>query len=285
MARTLSPLRYPGGKNATYPYIKHLIELNNSNIYIEPFAGGAAVAIRLLLSNDVKKIIINDYDRSIYAFWYSVLYYTDELIEKILNTKITMEEWYRQKEIQKNKFSVDLFTLGFSTLFLNRTNRSGIIKAGVIGGKKQAGKYKLDCRFNKDDITNKIKLIADKKESIILSNMDAVDFIDEFIKSEKNSFTFFDPPYFEKGPSLYTNFYTKMDHVNLSKKIQNDLLEYKWIVTYDHNQTIKNIYSSLDYIEYYLRYSAQNKTQGIEYMFFSKKLVKGNTKKYLKLKI
>ncbi|OXB94671.1 DNA adenine methylase [Parageobacillus galactosidasius] len=279
--KSSSPLRYPGGKAKIYKFIKHLIGVNGSTTYIEPFAGGAGVAIALLLNNDVKKIIINDYDKSIYSFWYSVVYRSEELIEKIRNCDITIDEWYKQKEIQEAKKDVDDLTLGFSTLFLNRTNRSGIIKGGVIGGKEQKGNYKLNCRFNKDDIIQKIKLISSKKKYIKIYNMDATEFIDEVIKKTRNSFIFFDPPYYEKGPSLYTNFYTKKDHIELAKKIQTDLKNRKWIVTYDHNDEIKKLYANLNYLEYYLTYSAQNKTKGIEYMFFSKKTKYNDPSKYL----
>ncbi|MFO3788805.1 DNA adenine methylase [Bacillus mojavensis] len=267
-----SPLRYPGGKSKTYKFIKLLIKSNNCTSYIEPFAGGAGVALNLLINGDVKRIFINDFDRAIYAFWHSVLYQTEELIELINKTPITMEKWYELKEIQNRKNSAPLLELGFSTLFLNRTNRSGILKGGVIGGKFQNGSYKMDCRFPKQKIINKIRKIADLKDYIIIENMDALDFIDKIILKTRNSFTFFDPPYFNKGPSLYTNFYTEKDHYVLSKKIKLKLRNRKWIVTYDMCDEIKEMYSNLSYIEFYLTYTAQIKTQGKEYMFFSKKI-------------
>ena len=166
MVKTYSPLRYPGGKNKLNKYVNELITIKklNNSIYVEPFCGGAAVALSLLINGHVKNIIINDFDRSIYAFWYSVLNYTNELCELIMNTEINIKEWDQQKEIQDRKNSENLLTLGFSTLFLNRTNRSGIIKAGVIGGKEQKGEYKLDCRFNKADLINKIRLISEYRE-------------------------------------------------------------------------------------------------------------------------
>src|SRR5690625_4600965 len=187
MASIISPLRYPGGKNKTYQYIKHLVINNNISTYIEPFAGGAAVALRLLINGDVKRIIINDYDRSIYAFCYSVICESEKLINRIWNTDIAMEQWHIQKKIQVNKKTADLLDLGFSTLFLNRTNRSGIIKAGVIGGKKQNGKYKMDCRFNKETIINRIRLIAKHSERINVCNYDAIEFIEKEIKKTRKS--------------------------------------------------------------------------------------------------
>ncbi|AKG04190.1 DNA methyltransferase [Salimicrobium jeotgali] len=283
MPFTKSPLRYPGGKNNTCSFIKNLVAQNNITTYVEPFAGGAAVAINLLLNSDVKKIIINDYDRSIYAFWYSVLYRTEQLIHKINNTEIRIEEWYVQKRVQNYKDTADLLDLGFSTLFLNRTNRSGIIKGGVIGGKDQSGNYKMDCRYKKPQIIQKIREIADRRDSIELYNMDGYDFIDKVIKKTRKSFTFFDPPYFEKGPSLYTKFYNEKNHEELAKKIKKDLRNRKWIVTYDNHPKIKQLYSNLEFREYYLNYSAQNRYKGIEYMFFSKNLDYGRPEDYLKV--
>ncbi|EJR38840.1 DNA adenine methylase [Bacillus cereus] len=279
-----SPLRYPGGKYKTYDYIKNLILANDSNIYIEPFAGGSAVSLKLLMDNVVQKIIINDYDRAIYAFWYSVIYRTDELIDLINDTPINLETWYKQKEIQKNKENEDLLILGFSTLFLNRTNRSGIIKAGIIGGKHQNGNYKMDCRFDKDKLIKKIKKIANFKQHILIYNMDAIDFINDVITKTYKSFTFFDPPYYHKGPSLYTNFYTHTDHFNLSKVIKTKMRNRTWIVTYDVCDEIKEMYKNLSSQTFYLTYSVQTKRSSTEYMFFSKKIIiPENHDQYLKI--
>lgn len=268
-----SPLRYPGGKYKTYKYIESLVTANNCTSYIEPFAGGSAVALQLLFKNVVNRVIINDFDRSIYALWYSIINNPNELIQLIVDTPITMEEWYKQKEVQKKKLTENLLNLGFSTLFLNRTNRSGIIKAGVIGGYDQSGEYLIDCRFPKQDIIDKIQKISSYSKNIKVYNLDAIDFIDNVIKNTRNSFTFFDPPYFQKGPSLYTNFYKKEDHVLLSRKIKNELRNRKWIVTYDNAPEIKSMYSNLRYFEYYLNYTAQDKKKGVEYMFFSRNAV------------
>ncbi|MFB4212587.1 DNA adenine methylase [Shouchella sp. JSM 1781072] len=266
-----SPLRYPGGKYKTFNYIKKLVKENNCSTYIEPFAGGAAVALELLLNDHVKKIIINDIDRSIYALWYSILYNTNELIELIERTDVNIQEWRFQKNIQNEKTTSSLLLLGYSTLFLNRTNHSGIIKGGVMGGKEQKGNYKLDCRFNKTKLIEKISIISQKKHKIELHNLDALQFIELVIKKTRQSFTFFDPPYFAKGPSLYTDFYKENDHEVLAKKIKLSLKNRHWIVTYDKSIEIKSFYSRYPYFEYYLSYTAQNKTKGIEYMFFSEK--------------
>ncbi|MGL4388214.1 MAG: DNA adenine methylase [Brevinema sp.] len=158
-----SPLRYPGGKSSTFPMVSDIILSNDLQgcHYIEPYAGGSGLALLLLFKGIVSEIHLNDLDRSIWAFWNNVLNHKDAFIETIIATDVTIEEWHRQREIQLKKEIVDSFDLGFSSFFLNRTNRSGIIlKAGMIGGYKQNGNYKLDCRFNKNNLISKINKIA-----------------------------------------------------------------------------------------------------------------------------
>lgn len=280
---TLTPLRYPGGKDKTYNYIKHLTQINQIDSYAEPFAGGAAVAIRLLLNSDIKKIYINDVDKSIYAFWYSILNFTEDFVSMIQNVNISIDEWYKQKEIQKNKLEAEILELGFSTFYLNRTNRSGIIKAGVIGGKNQQGKYKLDCRFNKEKLISRIEKIAAKKNCIEVYNLDAEVFIKTVLYNKTKTLTFFDPPYFDKGPDLYTNFYVHSDHQQLAKTIKSTMADNYWILTYDLAEQISEIYSDYRQTKYYLNYSIAKPSKGQEFMFFSDKINYGEIKEFLNI--
>lgn len=266
-----SPLRYPGGKYKLYRFISKLVETNNCSTYIEPFAGGAALTFALLFNGVVKRVIINDYDYSIYCFWESVLHRTDEFIRLIQKTPVTLEEWHKQKLIRENVFDYDPLVVGMSTFFLNRVNRSGIIdKAGPIGGLQQNGNYLIDCRYNKEDLISRILEISKYREGIKLCNMDAMDFIESEITATRKSFTFFDPPYYNKGRGLYTNFYTHGDHENLAKMICETMRTRKWIVTYDTASEIKNLYSRFDSITFNLSYTLQEKKNGSEFMFFSK---------------
>ncbi|SHE46664.1 DNA adenine methylase [Marinitoga hydrogenitolerans DSM 16785] len=270
MARySLSPLRYPGGKAKLFPVIKEILIKNNliGSTYVEPFAGGAGLALLLLKENLVKKIIINDLDRSIYAFWYSTLNYTELFIKKIRKANINIDEWYKQKEIQKIKDKVDLFDLGFSTFFLNRTNVSGIIKGGVLGGKSQNGKYKIDCRFNKESLIKRMEFLSSMKKRIAIYNLDVFDLIKK-IKYRKNYFIFFDPPYYNKGSELYQNYFTHNEHINLSKKIKT-IKKIPWIVTYDNVEQIRQIYNKFYYYEYSLQYTANRRYKGKEIMIYS----------------
>lgn len=276
-----SPLRYPGGKNKTYKYVKFLVKTNSITTYIEPFCGGAAVALKLLFNGDVNRIMINDFDRSIYAMWYSILNHTEEFIEKIMTARFTIEEWDKQQKLQKNKNEVSLIELGYSTFYLNRTNRSGIIQAGPIGGKNQLGNYKMDCRFNKEALIKKVKLIASYRSRIKLYNMDALDFIKRNIKRTKNSLTFFDPPYFLKGKELYTNFYEFSDHKDLRDTIEKCMENHKWILTYDSHDEIEELYSNFEHFTYQLSYSAGKAKKGNELIFLSNKVSSSKIEEFL----
>lgn len=274
MPTTPSPLRYPGGKTKLYPYIRGILERNNllGKTYIEPFAGGAGLALKLLLNNDVKQIVINDFDYAIYSFWYSILNYTKQFCELIESTEIVPSEWYKQKEVYLSQGQKTILEVGFSTFFLNRTNVSGVIKGGMIGGVNQQGKYTMDARFNKIGLIKKIRTIADRKEQIFLSNMDAQDLIkSENLNRFNESFINFDPPYVNKGHQLYKNSFKEEDHVSLGQRIA-ALTDQKWIVTYDICPLVTNIYKNYRCSYLDVTYSINNKKKAREYIFFSNTL-------------
>jgi len=270
-----SPLRYPGGKNKLAKFIAKICVDNDINgHYVEPYAGGASVALYLLLEEKVSKITINDFDRSIYAFWYSVLKNTDKLCSLIEKTEINIENWEKAKYVQKNKKQALLLKLGFSTFFLNRTNISGIINAGVIGGIEQKGKYKIDCRFNKENLINRIKKIAKSKNRINLYNLDAMELVKKIQKISKSSKTifYFDPPYYSKGQSLYTNYYQHSDHYDISKIIK-EIKNSRWIVSYDNTPEIKKLYNGFKKIEYSFCHTVYKPKEGREVLFFGRNLI------------
>ena len=271
--RILSPLRYPGGKSKIAAFVKQIIKDNNllDGVYVEPFAGGAAVALSLLMDEYVSRIVINDKDRSIYAFWYSVLNETERLCQYIEETPVTMDTWRMQREIQSadNKNTVDLLSLGFSTFFMNRTNRSGIIKAGVIGGFNQTGNYKIDARYKKEELIGRIRLIAAYADRIELHNEDAADLISRISNiTPQNTIMYLDPPYYKKGRGLYMNYYNDSDHKTIRDVITN-VNTIRWIVSYDNSTFIKSLYEDFRSQEFYLNYSANNNGKGTEVIFFS----------------
>lgn len=269
-----SPLRYPGGKNKLSAFIAKICIDNNINgHYVEPYSGGASVALFLLIEGYVEKITINDRDRSIYAFWFSVLNKTNELCEMIENAELTISEWKKQKEIQANKNTADLLKLGFSTFYLNRTNRSGIINGGVMGGVEQNGNYLMDCRFNKDELIQRIKLIGKHKNNIRLYRKDAIKLIDIIQgEAEKNNIVFyFDPPYYLKASSLYMNHYEDKNHKKVSEKIK-AIQNIKWIVSYDNVPEIQELYSDCKKKEFSFKHTAYESRIGKEIIFFSENL-------------
>jgi len=267
---TPSPLRYPGGKTVLYPMVSNLIRQNDleRGHYAEPYAGGAGLAFSLLFNNVVREIHINDYDEAVWSFWNAVLNQTNRLVRLIEETEVNIDEWHRQKEIFAKKKTTSL-KRGFAFFFLNRTNRSGIIhKAGVIGGLKQNGNYKIDCRFNKVSLIKKIKTISEYKHRIHLYNLDAVDFlnlVEPVLPS--NSLTYIDPPYYNKGASLYTSFYNHEDHFEVSLNVLK--LKKPWIMTYDNTPEITELYKSCRQVEFNLNYSVQTKRKGQEILVIS----------------
>ncbi|MES2905056.1 MAG: DNA adenine methylase [Pseudomonadota bacterium] len=274
MARSNSPLRYPGGKTCLYDLAAQILRLNKleRGHYAEPYAGGAGLALTLLFEGHVSDIHLNDVDRSIWAFWDSVLNHTDALVELVQRTPVDMEQWHRQRAICLNPRDFDDLTLGFCTFFLNRTNRSGIVKgAGVIGGLSQDGNYKIDCRFNRDDLTRRIRRIAKYKSRIHLHRLDALDFMnlaDETLPAR--SFFCIDPPYFNKGSSLYTSFYNPEDHAAVSQAVLG--LERHWILTYDNAPEIAHLYKARRQFGFDVNYSVQTKRVGTELLVASKGL-------------
>lgn len=268
--KNYSPLRYPGGKGKLYPFVAAVIENMKVQhpVYIEPFAGGAGLALSLLFNGVVEEIVINDYDKAIYSMWKAILTQTNAFIELIRNTPVTVAEWYHQKEVysaQNNKYSLEL---GFATFYLNRTNRSGILNAGPIGGYQQTGNYLIDARFNKEDLINRVKKIAKYKKKIHLYNHDIRSFIQSYIpKYIDRAFVYFDPPYFKKGKYLYKNFFVEKDHQDIHDMIVG--LECPWMVTYDNTPEIQAIYNGLQAWQFDMVYGVANSGLNSEILFIS----------------
>lgn len=263
-----SPLRYPGGKTSLLPFFEKIIEDHDLEkiTYVEPFAGGAGAALALLLPGKVGRIVINDLDRAIYAFWKSSVFSSAKFIKKIKKTPVTVSEWKKQKAIY-NDPKANLFDLGFATFFLNRTNTSGILDGGLIGGLKQKSKYKIDARFNKDALIERIQQIALYKDKISIFNKDGLQLIGEYL-NKKNAFIYLDPPYFEKGATLYLNHYKKEDHEALANKL-NDSPDAFWLLTYDNKKEIKSLYPDRKIVNFSLNYNAYESRKGREVMILS----------------
>jgi DNA adenine methylase len=274
--RLYSPLRYPGGKTPFAPFIARVMEANGvtGGHYLEPYAGGAGVALNLLFHGHASHIHINDADPAVYAFWVSVTRHSDALLELLKFTPITIEEWFKWRAILRDEYDADLIEKGFATLFMNRTNRSGILKAGVIGGKNQNGTYKLDVRFKKDVVASRIREIAKRADDISVYCMDSLNLLNRCSDIlPKNSLIYLDPPYYVKGKGLYRNYYKHSDHEAIAEVIQKKGFKWPWVVSYDNAQEICAMYQLSQSLSYGLNYTAQRRYVGSEVMFFSKNLV------------
>lgn len=261
-----SPLRYPGGKGRLADFLADLIATkanNKETIFVEPFAGGAGAALELLIEGKVSKIVINDLDPAIYTFWKVAVNETDKLIRKIQRTEITIEEWQKQQKIYRDKTSNDL-KFAFATFFLNRTNRSGIIEGGPIGGINQEGKWKVNARFNKKGLIERLRLIEKYKDQITVTNLDGIQLLKKIQnnKSFKNHFIFLDPPYVEKGQLLYLNHYQKKNHKKLADFLNSSLLD--WVMTYDDTPFIHELYSENAIRRFDIAHTAHARKMGKE---------------------
>ncbi len=263
-----SPLRYPGGKTVLSSFFGDVMQkFNLKNVtYVEPFAGGAGAALSLLFNGQVNKIVINDLDKAIYSFWMSAVFDSEKFITKINSTEVTIKEWKRQKAIYINPKS-DQFSLGFATFFLNRTNVSGILNGGPIGNFKQDGKWKIDARFNKQGLIEKIRKIAVYKNSIAVFNEDGVKLIKRYLK-KKNTFIYLDPPYYEKGAALYFNHYNADNHKMLAEEL-NKFPNSHWLLTYDDKPEIRFLYKNRKVINFSLNYNAYESRVGKEILITS----------------
>ncbi|MDR1533789.1 MAG: DNA adenine methylase [Planctomycetota bacterium] len=263
MPTTPSPLRYPGGKASYTGMLRQIINDNDlpGCHYIEPFAGGAGAAIGLLLAGDVARIWLNDLDYSIYAFWKAILEHTDEFIAMVGSRRISMAEWRRQREIFKGN-DKDILSRGFAAFFLNRCNRAGILAANPIGGLRQAGDYRMNARFKKKPLIEKIRAISGQKARITVTNLDAIELLRRYLPKIGKTLVYFDPPYHQKGGLLYLNHYTPRDHRRLSAAIRQCACP--WLLSYDDRPEILRLYRGVHIYRRNLRYSVTTPSVGTE---------------------
>jgi DNA adenine methylase len=253
-----SPLQYPGGKATLASFFETTIDALGLNVptYIEPFAGGAGAGLELLLKGLVRMVVINDLDPAIYACWKAMVKDSDAFLRLLERTPLTVDEWRQQRETYRRRHDMDSdpLALGFATFFLNRTSRSGVLGAGVIGGFAQSGVYKIDARCNKEVLKARIERLAEFSGKIEVTNQDGAARLREYLPKD-NVFAYVDPPYVEKGSSLYMSAFKEEDHIALAK-VLNDYANTNWVLTYDVADLIKSLYRARDVSEFRLLYSA-----------------------------
>jgi DNA adenine methylase len=273
-SRIRTPLRYPGGKQRLAPFIKEVLKANGlvGGDYAEAYAGGAGIAIALLLGGSVGHIHLNDNNFGVYAFWKSVVEEGEKFCRRISSISLTVEEWRRQRDILWHTDQHCRFDVGFSLFYLNRCNRSGIPTGGIIGGMDQTGNFKMDARFPKNELIRRIEAVASRSREITVKNMDAEKFITGHLGTlPKKSLVYCDPPYFHKADRLYSNHYKAVDHARIAKIIQNKIKQ-PWIVSYDNVPEIQSNYAKRKSFVYELQYNAAEVRMGSEVFFFSDNL-------------
>lgn len=274
MIRYSSPLRYPGGKQKLAPFILEVLQANGliGGHYVEPYAGGAGIAIALLLAGKVSNVHLNDSSYPIFAFWNSVLTRPEEFCRLIRSASLTVEEWKRRREIINDPSAHDELDVGFTAFYLNRCNRSGVLSGGLIGGIDQKSTWKMDARFTRNELIRRVELVASVRESITLRNLDAEEYIVEYLPTlPGNTLVYCDPPYFDKSSRLYLDYYNKEDHSRIAALIQAKL-QHRWLVSYDSAFEILNYYRDRRAFLYDLQYNASRVYKGKEVMIFSDEL-------------
>lgn len=274
MSRYGTPMRYPGGKQRLAPFVAEIIQHNDGVgwNYAEPYAGGAGVGIELLLQGVVRRIYLNDSSRPVYAFWKSMLSDPDAFCRRISRASLTLDAWRKHRAIVREHRDHDLDEVGFSTFFLNRCNRSGVLTAGVIGGLKQKGEWRIDARFPRNELIQRIEAIADHRSKISVFNMDAEVFIEKRLnKLPQKTIVYCDPPYLARAKRLYLDTYAQEDHARIAGTIQSRLKRH-WIVSYDAHPEIHALYRKRRRFTYGLQYSAIRAYEGSEVFVFSDSL-------------
>lgn len=270
-----TPLRYPGGKQKIAPFISEILHENRliECDYVEPYAGGAGVALDLLFSGVAKRVHLNDSCSALYSVWWSALNQTDDFCRRIRDTPLTVEEWQRQRAVLEHEKDHSAIDVGFSFFFLNRCNRSGIVRAGPIGGFEQRGPWTIGVRFPREELIRRIEKIAHAKDYIHISNQDAENFLLNYVGDlpKKSTLVYCDPPYFTQGKRLYLNHYRPADHKRIARLIRKRL-KHHWLVSYDNVPEVMENYTGCNYFTFNLQYNAGVVYQGTEVFFFSSKL-------------
>jgi DNA adenine methylase len=260
----ISPLRYPGGKSGLYRRLRALIRDAGlaGCTYVEPYAGGAGAGLGLLVTGQVSRVVINDLDPAVHAFWSTVTTEPGYLMDRIRSTPLDVDEWRRQREVYNAADLADVPALGFATFYLNRTNRSGVLNGGPIGGLDQTGNYKIAARFNRDDLIERLRILSLYATSIVASRDDGIDTIREYAPQD-DTFIYADPPYFEKAGSLYLNAFSENDHAALAG-VLNGFANRRWLLTYDQVPQVDDLYAERRRRSFGLNYSAHRVVKATE---------------------
>ncbi|MGA8355612.1 MAG: DNA adenine methylase [Solirubrobacteraceae bacterium] len=95
----LIPLRRPGGKRQLAPYVSAALAENDlrPDLFVEPYAGGASVALELLHFDLVDRVVLGDRGPLTTALWQTVVDDVDWLCEQVDRIELNLATWERMK--------------------------------------------------------------------------------------------------------------------------------------------------------------------------------------------
>lgn len=237
--------------------------------YVEPFAGGAGVGLRLLFDEYADEIVLNDLNPGIAAFWRCVFEEPDVLLERLDAAQPTIDEWHRQRTVYGKELS-DRADLGFATFFLNRTNRSGILNARPIGGLEQTGKWTIAARFDKKALAQRIRRLANYSSRVMICEEDGVKLLERYLGDDE-LFVYADPPYLVQGDDLYLDTFSWRDHQRLATLLRDH--DDGWFLTYDTDPRIPgDLYRGMRCARFSTSHTAAIQHVGSEYAVFADSL-------------
>nr|WP_301003537.1 DNA adenine methylase [Arsukibacterium sp.] len=238
----MSPFRYPGGKGKLSKFLALFLTSNDlkGTKFVEPFCGGAGGSLPLLEAGIISKLILNDANPFIAEFWQSAINHTASLTKEIRKVNVNLKSWHKYRDIFEGNVDSSDLDKALSVFFLNRTNRSGILHAGPIGGQAQNGNYLIDCRFNKVDLIQRIENIAKLRRNIVVKSEDASSLV--FKLDKENCFIYADPPYVKEGKNIYKKYcFNSYQHTAFSNAIKHQ--NNPWLISYDDDPLVHELYA------------------------------------------
>ena len=251
-----TPLRYPGGKSKAIktlsPWFPQVI-----SEYREPFIGGGSLAIDFTKSNPDVPVWINDLYVPLYNFWIQLRDRGEELSERVREEKQrTLDEGESDKVTAKakelfNKYKEEIdtyddFEKAVAFFIMNKCSYSGLTENSTFSQTASNSNFSL---VGADKLAKFSQLIKDWK----ITNFD----YSELMKSQGSSdtFIFLDPPYdikdflYGKNREMHKSF----DHERFANDVYNCI--HKFMITYNVNDRLKELYSGYNLKEWKLRYS------------------------------
>jgi len=239
--RALSPLRYPGAKRLLLPAIRRLFP-EHVGLLIEPFGGGASVALALLDEGRADRVVMGDADPLVAAFWSVSTGRPDELVEAMRAETPSVERWDYWRATEPG----DELEAAVKCLFLNRTSFSGVLhgEAGPLGGRAGRGEG-IAGRWAAETVASRIRHVAELgwggRITVVAGDWQQT--VDVGLRMDPDPLVYADPPYVSAGTRLYRESFTAGDHENLAARLTG--ATYRWVLSYDDHPTTRRLYGSV----------------------------------------